>query len=92
MEDFDRFCQEKLDGLFDPMFEFKEQCSGYKQLRLMVEQNITPATKEDTERWEKHPSELELGQIPETKYMRALHPILRETVRNNWYYIKDLEI
>ena len=89
---FNEFCEEYLDKLYDSRFEFEEQCSGYKQLRRMVEQGITPATKEATKRWEKYPSELELGQIPDDKYMRSLHPMLKETVRDNWYYIKKLEI
>lgn len=32
---------------------------------------------------ENNPSQLELGQIPKTKYMRALHSILKEVVRDN---------
>lgn len=85
------FCEKYLDGLYDSRFEFEEQGSGYKQLKFMVDNQITPATKEDMERWENNPTDLELIQIPEIKYMRALHPILRDVVRENWNLIKTLK-
>jgi len=89
---FNDFCEKHCDGLYDPKFDYGEQCSGYKQLKLMVEQQITPATKEETERWEQYPTILELGQIPETKYMRSLHPLLRTFVRDNWEMVKHLKL
>ena len=88
---FNEFCHKFLDGLYDPNFGYEEQCSGYKQLKLMVENNITPATKEECERWEKYPTVLELAQIPETKYMRNLHPLLRKVIQENWENIKQLK-
>lgn len=89
---FDEFCYKYLDRLYTPNIPFENQSTGYKQLRLMVQESITPATKEETERWEKYPTVLELGQIPETKYMRSLHPLLRDCVRDNWEIIKKLEV
>jgi hypothetical protein len=89
---FDEFCVKYLDRLYTPNIPFENQSTGYKQLRLMVQENVTPATKEETERWEKYPTVLELTQIPETKYMRSLHPLLRDYVRDNWEIIKKLEI
>lgn len=89
---FNDFCIKYLDRLYTPNIEFKNQSSGYKQLRLMVQEQIIPATKEETERWEKYPTNIELGQIPETKYMRNLHPLLRDYVRDNWNIIKKLQI
>lgn len=89
---FNQVCEKLLDGLYDPRFELEDQCTGYKQLRFMVENQITPATKEECERWEKYPTAEELSQIPETKYMRSLHPILRSFVQNNWDSIKVLKI
>ena len=89
---FNHFAEKYCDGLYDPNFEYKEQCSGYKQLRLMVEQQITPATKEECERWEKYPTQEELVSIPETKYMRNLHPLLKIFVQENWDKIKNLKL
>ena len=92
MKSFNEFCEKYLDRLYDPNFSYKEQCSGYKQLRLMVEKDIVPATKGDENRWENNPTVKELYSIPETKYMRNLHPLLRDYVRNNWETIKKLEL
>ncbi len=89
---FNVFCEKYLDGLYDSKFDYESQGSGYKQLKVMVENQISPATKEETERWENNPTTLELGQIPDIKYMRSLHPILRDYVRDNWEYIKDLKL
>ncbi len=89
---FNQVCEKYLDGLYDPRFEYKDQCTGYKQLKLMVENQITPATKEECERWENQPTMEELSQIPETKYMRSLHLILRSFVQNNWDLIKVLKV
>lgn len=89
---FNNFCVNYLDRLYTPGLPIESQSSGYKQLRLMVQEQITPATKEETERWEKYPTILELGQIPETKYMRNLHPLLRDYVRENWEFIKTLKL
>ena len=89
---FNVFCFKYLDGLYVGNFSYDEQCTGYKQLREMVESQITPATKEETERWEKHPTKEELTAIPDIKYMRSLHPNLRNFVREKWSYIKDLKL
>lgn len=92
MKNFNEYCVKVLDRFYTPNIPLENQSSGYKQLRLMVQEQIIPATKEETERWEKHPTILELGQIPKTKYMRSLHPLLRDYVRNNWETIKNLEL
>ncbi|MGL5713268.1 MAG: hypothetical protein ACRCX2_09635 [Paraclostridium sp.] len=57
---FNDFCVKSLDRLYTPGLPIESQSSVYKQLRLMVQEQITPATKEDTERWEKYPTILEL--------------------------------
>lgn len=89
---FNQFCHKKLDGLYDPNFDYKEQCSGYKQLREMVANNIKPASREEIKRWEKHPTLEELTEIPKIKYMRNLHTLLRPVVIDNWHNIKNLQL
>lgn len=92
MKDFNDFCTIYLDRMYDDRFSFEEQGSGYKQLHFMVKNNITPATKEETESWENNPTPQELTSIPDVKYMRSLHPLVREVVRDNWKFIKTLKL
>jgi hypothetical protein len=81
---FDLFCQTCCDGLYDPKLPESEQCTGYIKLREMVIGRITPATLEEMERWENEPTEEELASVPDVKYLRFLHPILRPFIVNNW--------
>lgn len=89
---FNQFCHKHLDGLYDPNFDYDQQCSGYKQLREMIVYNISPASREEIERWEKNPTIKELKEVPKTKYMRNLHPILRLAIIDNWDNIKNLKL
>lgn len=89
---FNKFCFEDCDGLYDPFFSQNEQCTGYKNLRLMVEHDITPASLEEIERWEKNPNGYELLSEPHLKYLRFLHPNLRPFIIENWNKIKKLEL
>ena len=89
---FNDFCQYNCDGMYQPLLPYDEQCTGYKQLKKMVEENIEPATMEEIHRWENFPTEEELFSQPDIKYLRFLHTILRPHIIENWNYIKNLEI
>jgi hypothetical protein len=89
---FDEFAIKYCDRLYNPKLTYEEQCTGYKELRRMVEHQITPATREEGLRWENFPTQEELISIPNTKYMRFLHPLLREFVQENWEIFKDLKL
>lgn len=90
LSEFDKFCYEYLDRLYNP--NAKEQCSGYYLLRKMVIDDITPASIEETERWENKPEIEALTAAPHLKYLRFLHPILRPRVIKYWDKIKTLKI
>lgn len=89
---FEDYCQYNCDGLFNPYFSEEEQCSGYIMLKKMVIENITPASLTEIKRWEIAPSLEELKSIPDIKYLRFLHPLLRTHVMKNWKTIKSLKI
>ncbi len=89
---FNQFCHEYCDGLYNPKLPYDNQSTGYKELRKMVIENITPATISEIERWETSPTIIELTSIPETKYLRFLHPILRPYIIDNWDRIKNMNI
>lgn len=89
---FNEFCFKYCDRMYNSSFTLDEQCTGYKQLRKMVEEDITPATLEEALRWENNPTEDELLTTPDIKYLRFLHHNLRQPIRNNWNYIKTLEL
>jgi len=78
------------DGLYDPKFPLEAQCSGYKDLRKMVTENIRPASLEEMKRWETNPTPEELWAVPDIKYLRSLHFKLREYVVENWDDIMKL--
>lgn len=89
---FNEFCEKFCDRLYDPRIEFENQSTGYKLLRKMVINGNTPASIEEMLRWEKSPTTDELFCKPDIKYLRFLHPILREYVVSNWSYIKDMQV
>lgn len=89
---FNEFCHQICDGLYNPNFPYEEQSTGYKQLRRMVAEDITPATEEETLRWETAPTHEELWGTPHLKYMRFLHPIIRGVVRRHWLTIKNFTL
>ena len=89
---FNEFCANICDGLYDPKVTLQSQSSGYRTLRYMIKNNISPATIEEMERWEKYPNMEELVATPDLKYLRAIHPTLRPIITSNWDIIKTLEI
>ena len=89
---FNDFCQFTLDRMYDPRFPLESQCSGYRLLRKMVIEKITPATLEEYNRWLTNPTEEELMSAPDLKYLTFLHELIRLVVRENWETIKNLEI
>jgi hypothetical protein len=89
---FNEFCERFCDGLYDPKFSDDNQCTGYILLKKMVVEKIEPATLEDIKRWECNPTEKELYSIPDIKYLRFLHPILRTFIIENWNNIKNLKV
>ena len=88
---FDEFCNKICDGLYDPNLPLEVQCSGYKDLRKMVIENIRPASPEEMKRWETNPTPKELWSVPDIKYLRSLHFKLREYVMENWDDIIKLD-
>lgn len=89
---FNEFCNQYCDGLYDPRFEDIDQCSGYLYLKKILIDNITPASLEEVKRWETEPTQEELYGVPDLKYLRFLHPILRPVIIDNWDFIKNLKI
>lgn len=89
---FNEFAVKHCDRLFTPNLPYEMQSTGYKKLRHMIEYQIIPATKEECLRWENKPTQEELLSIPDDKYMRSLHPNLRNFIQENWELIKDLKL
>jgi len=81
---FEEFCYRICDGLYDPKFPIEEQCTGYKKLIRMISECIEPASLEETERYQKTPTEEELWSTPPLKYMLFLHEKLRPFIREHW--------
>lgn len=89
---FKEFCRECCDGMYDPRFPEDTQCTGYIELKKMVVKNITPASLEEIKRWETDPTNEELSSIPDIKYLRFLHPLLRPYIIENWEEIRTMDI
>ena len=89
MTEFEEYCYKSLDGLYDPLFPEKDQSSGYTLLKLTLEQNITPATKEEVNKWYADPDARPYKDF--LAYLQFLHPVLRNYVRDNWDIIKNLK-
>jgi len=89
---FNDFCIKQCDRLYTPGLDDSKQSTGYIFLKKMVQEQIKPASLKEIKRWEDNPTEKELIEIPEIKYMRFLHPLLRPYIINNWDYIKTLKL
>lgn len=89
---FNEFCAEYLDRMYEPRLLQEQQSTGYLQLKKMVVGNITPASLSEIDRWENNPTDEELFSIPDIKYLRFLHPLLRPIIVENWSRIKRMEI
>jgi len=89
---FNEFCHENCDGLYDPNFTDEEQCTGYKLLKKMLVEKISPASLREIERWENRPTNKEKLSVPDIKYLRFLHPLLRTFVVENWLDIITLKV
>jgi hypothetical protein len=89
---FNEFCYKNCDRLYEPRLSYDEQSTGYKQLRKMVNENITPASMEEMKRWEINPTVDELVSPPNIKYLRFLHVNLRPYIIEHWETIKNLII
>lgn len=89
---FNDFCHKILDRMYEPRLSYEQQCSGYKLLRKIVEENITPATKEEYERWRNAPTFEELFSTPDLKYLTFLHELVRPIIREHWDKIKILKL
>jgi len=92
IETFNEFCYHVYDGLYNPAMGYEYQCTGYKELRRMVEQGIEPASMEEIVRWENSTGNEEIILVPDVKYLRFLHPLLRLFIVENWDYIKNLKL
>lgn len=89
---FNEYCVKFLDRIYTPELPDEQQSTGYLQLKKMIKENITPVSLEEIKKWENNPNIQELIVTPDIKYMRFLHPILREYVIENWKTIKQLKI
>lgn len=89
---FNEYCVKFLDRMYTPELPDEQQSTGYLQLKKMIKENITPASLEEIKKWENNPNVQELIVTPDIKYMRFLHPILREYVIKNWKTIKQLKV
>jgi hypothetical protein len=89
---FKEFCHKCCDGLYEPRLPEDAQCTGYKELKKMVVEKITPASLDEIKRWETIPTSKELFTTPDIKYLRFLHPVLRPYIIDNWEEIRKMEI
>jgi hypothetical protein len=77
--------------MYEPRLPYESQCTGYKLLRKMVIEKITPATKEECDRWKTNPTIEELFSETDLKYLTFLHEKVRPLIREQWNNIKELE-
>ncbi len=89
---FNEFCERILDRMYDPRISEEAQCTGYHLLKKMVIENITPATKEEFDRWRNNPTLEEIMSTPHIKYLNFLHVRIRPFVIEQWDKIKELEL
>lgn len=89
---FNEYCVKFLDRMYTPELPDEQQSTGYLQLKKMIKEKITPASLGEIKNWENNPNVQELIVTPNIKYMRFLHPILREYVIKNWKTIKQLKV
>lgn len=86
-----KFCKDYLDNMYTDGVPFENQANGYKVLVRMVAENIEPASQEEIERWETSPTKDELLSVPDLKYLRAFHPLVRPVLIKHWDKIKTME-
>lgn len=89
---FEEFCSEYCDRMYEPRLSYNDQATGYKLLRTILLENITPATLEETNRYRTNPTLEEFMFEPPLKYLLFLHENLRTYIRENWNYIKTLKL
>jgi hypothetical protein len=89
---FNEFCEHTLDRLYDSRLPQEAQSTGYKELRRMVEQGVEPHSLAEITRWEQSPTKEELRSIPDVRYLRHLHPLLRPIIVEHWNTIKNLKL
>lgn len=89
---FNEFCHKCCDGMYEPRLPQDAQCTGYINLKKMVVEKINPASLVEMKRWEESPTVGELYSIPDIKYLRFLHPVLRPYIINQWRKIQNLKI
>lgn len=79
---YNKFCY-KI-GMYTLDVPYDQQCTGYKKLKELVESGIPAANHEEYIRWTKYPTEEELENAPELKYLTFLHPSLANFLRAEW--------
>lgn len=89
---FNEFCADSCDKMYELRLPQESQSTGYLQLKKMVIENITPASLKEINKWENSPTSEEFFSIPDIKYLRFLHPLLRPIIINNWNQIKGMKI
>lgn len=89
---FNEFCHKSCDGLYEPRLPLECQSNGYKMLKKMVVDKISPASLEEIKRWETNPTIDEYFGTPDIKYLRFLHVLLRPLIIEHWDKIKEMEI
>jgi hypothetical protein len=72
-------------GLYDPRFNFENQCTGYKNIIQMLKMDVIPATEDEFNLFIKEPS-----KPVELKYLTFIHENLRYHIRKNWNLIVKL--
>lgn len=71
--------------LYDPRFNFENQCTGYKNIIQMLKMNVIPATEDEFNLFIKDPF-----KPVELKYLTFIHENLRYDIRKNWNLILKL--
>jgi len=89
---FNEFCETILDKMYEPRISQEDQCAGYHLLRKMVKEKITPASKEEFDRWKNNPTIEEILSAPNIKYLNFLHVKLRPFIIEHWDKIKKLKL
>lgn len=92
MSPFDHFCYHVCDRMYDPRIPEESQCTGYKLLKQMVKEDITPAGINEALRYSVCPTTEELLSPVPLKYLKFLHVNLRLVIIKHWEHIKKLEL
>lgn len=75
-----------------PCTSEESQCTGYKLLKQMVKEDITPAGINEALRYSVCPTTEELLSPVPLKYLKFLHVNLRLVIIKHWEHIKKLEL